>query len=441
MEPRQVADLSPDERRAFFDRDAGVDAVRSDVRDIVDQVREQGDAALREFSREFDGVEVANIDITDEAERAVDTVDDDVLAAIHESIENVRAFHEAQLPEDWTREFDDGRELGRRFRPLDRVGVYVPGGTAAYPSSAIMGVVPAVVAGVDHVAVVTPPADEVNPATLAAIHEAGADAVYAVGGAQAISALAYGTETVTRVRKIVGPGNKWVTAAKAEVRGDVEIDFLAGPSEVLVLADDTADPASVAADVVAQAEHDPNASVVVVTDSASLAESVCDELDAQVPDRERQETIEAALDNDASGVLLARSMSEAVLFAEEYAAEHLSIQADDDEALLERVTNVGSAFLGRFTPVAAGDYASGTNHVLPTNGGAKSFGGLSTDTFLRSSTVQRLSEGSLRDLSETVTTLAEAEGLEAHAESVRVRFDDGDDATGGVDDSDASSDA
>ncbi|WP_284014208.1 histidinol dehydrogenase [Halobaculum litoreum] len=425
MEPRQVADLSPDERRAFFERDAGVDAVRGDVRDIVERVRDEGDAALRAFSREFDGVEVANVDITDEAERAVETVDDDVLAAIRESIANVRAFHEAQLPEDWTREFADGRELGKRFRPLDRVGVYVPGGTAAYPSSAVMGVVPATVAGVEHVAVVTPPADEVNPATLAAIHEAGADAVYSVGGAQAVAALAYGTETVTRVRKVVGPGNKWVTAAKAEVRGDVEIDFLAGPSEVLVLADDSADPTAVAADLLAQAEHDPNASVVAVTDSADLAEAVCAELDARAPERERTETIEAALANDASGVLLARSMPEAVLFAEEYAAEHLSIQARDDEALLDRITNVGSAFLGRFTPVAAGDYASGTNHVLPTNGGAKAFGGLSTETFLRSSTVQRLSADGLRDLADTVTTLAEAEGLEAHAESVRARFEDG----------------
>ncbi|SHH32464.1 histidinol dehydrogenase [Halobaculum gomorrense] len=424
MELRQVADLSPDERRTFFERDAGVDAVRGDVRDIVERVRDEGDAAVRKFSREFDGVEVANIDITDEAERAVDAVDDDVLAAICESIANVREFHEAQVPDDWTREFDDGRVLGKRFRPLDRVGVYVPGGTAAYPSSAIMGVVPATVAGVEHVAVVTPPADEINPATLAAVHEAGADAVYSVGGAQGIAALAYGTETVTRVRKIVGPGNKWVTAAKAEVRGDAEIDFLAGPSEVLVLADETADPAAVAADLIAQAEHDPNASVVAVTDDEALAEAVCAEVEARAPDRERAETIEAALDNGASGVLVARSMPEAVLFAEEYAAEHLSIQAEDDEALLDRISNVGSAFLGPYTPVAAGDYASGTNHVLPTNGGAKAFGGLSTDTFLRSSTVQRLSEDALRDLSGTVTTLAEAEGLEAHAESVRARFED-----------------
>jgi histidinol dehydrogenase len=285
-----------------------------------------------------------------------------------------------------------------------------------------MGVIPAKIAGVDHVAVATPPAEPINPVTLAAAHEAGADAIYAVGGAQAVGALAYGTETVNAVDKIVGPGNKWVTAAKAEVRGHVEIDFLAGPSEVLVVCDETADPELVASDLIAQAEHDPNSSVVAVTDDEATAEAIGEAVDAQIEGRERSEIIEQALATDASGVLLARSMSEAVLFAEEYAAEHLSIQADDDEALLDRIDSAGSVFLGPYTPVAAGDYASGTNHVLPTNGGAKRFGGLSVDAFLRSTTVQRLDEESLDSLSETITTLAEAEGLEGHAESVRRRF-------------------
>ena len=425
MDVRTVADLSPAERRAFFERDAGVDAVRDDVSEIVGRVREEGDVALREFAEEFDGVSVGNIDITGDAERAhaeLDDANDPVLDAVREAAANVRGFHERQRPEDWRDEFG-GRELGRRFRPIDRAGVYVPGGAAAYPSSALMGVIPATVAGVDHVSVATPPADDLNPVTLAAIHEAGADAVYQAGGAQAIAALAYGTETVTNAQKVVGPGNKWVTAAKAVVQGDVEIDFLAGPSEVLVLADEAADPDLVAADLVAQAEHDPNASVVAVTADADLADAVADAVDAQASEREREETIRAALDNDASGVLRARSMPEAVLFAEEYAAEHLSIVAEDDEALLDRITNAGSVFLGPYSPVAAGDYAAGTNHVLPTNGGAKRYGGLSVDTFLRSSTVQRLDRDALGDLSETVTTLAEAEGLEAHAESVRKRFE------------------
>ena len=425
MDVRTVADLSPAERRAFFERDAGVEGVREDVREIVERVREEGDVAVREFAEEFDGVAVGNVDITDDAARAHEELadaDDPVLDAVREAAANVREFHERQRPDDWRDDFG-GRELGRRFRPIDRVGVYVPGGAAAYPSSALMGVIPAVVAGVDHVAVATPPAADLNPVTLAAIHEAGADAVYQAGGAQAIGALAYGTETVTRTQKIVGPGNKWVTAAKSIVQGDVEIDFLAGPSEVLVLADETADPDLVAADLVAQAEHDPNASVVAVTDDADLAAAVADAIDAQAAEREREETIRAALDNEASGVLHARSMPEAVLFAEEYAAEHLSIVADDDEALLDRITNAGSVFLGPYSPVAAGDYAAGTNHVLPTNGGAKRYGGLSVDTFLRSSTVQRLDRDALDDLSGTITGLAEAEGLEAHAESVRKRFE------------------
>ena len=425
MQPRTIADLSTAARRAFFDRDSGVESAREDVREILPRVREEGDVAVREFSKEFDGVEVANLDVTAEAERAVDEVDDDTLAAIRDAVENVRAFHERQRPDDWRETFED-RELGRRFRPIDRVGVYVPGGTAAYPSSAIMGVVPAKVAGVEHVAVATPPAEEINPVTLAAIHEAGADAVYSVGGAQAIGALAYGTETVDAVQKVVGPGNPWVTAAKAEVRGEVEIDFLAGPSEILVLADATADPEFVAADLLAQAEHDPEASVVAVTDDEALAEEIVEAVERQVDDRERAATIREVLDSDASGVLVARSMPEAVLFAEEYAAEHLSIQAENDEALLDRIDNAGSVFLGPYAPVAAGDYATGTNHVLPTGGGAKLHGGLSVDEFLRSSTVQRLDRDALDNLADTVTTLAEAEGLEAHAESVRVRLREGD---------------
>jgi histidinol dehydrogenase len=419
---REVAELSPDERAAFFERDAGVAEVRSDVRDIVSRVREEGDVAVRSFCREFDGVEVGNLDVTDDAERAYEEIADDVREAIETAAANVREFHERQVPDDWRETFDAG-ELGRRFRPLDRVGVYAPGGTAAYPSSVLMGVVPAKVAGVEHVAVATPPGDPVNPITLAAAHVAGADRIYSVGGAQGVAALAYGTETVKAVQKVVGPGNKWVTAAKAEVRGDVDIDFLAGPSEVLVVADGTCDPEFVAADLVAQAEHDPNASVVAVTDDRAVADAVLDAVERQTEGRAREDTVRAAFENDASGVLVARSMSEAVLFAEEYAAEHLSIQADDDEALLDRVSNAGSVFLGPYTPVAAGDYASGTNHVLPTSGGAKRYGGLSVETFLRSTTVQRLDEGTLSDLADTITTLAEAEGLEAHAESVRTRFD------------------
>jgi len=443
FEVRAIADLSPDERAALFDRDAGVESARADAREIVDRVRTEGDVAVREFCRDLDGVEVGNLDVTDDAERAYDAIDAEIREAIETAADNVREFHERQVPEDWRETFggaavggdgatDDAsgrRELGRRFRPLERVGVYAPGGTAAYPSSVIMGVVPATVAGVEHVAVATPPAEELNQVTLAAAHVAEADRIYTIGGAQAVGALAYGTETVTPVQKIVGPGNRWTTAAKAEVRGDVDIDFLAGPSEILVVADGGADPDLVAADLLAQAEHDPNASVVAVTDDADLAAGVVDAVERRIDGRARADTIREALAADASGVLCARSMSEAVLFAEEYAAEHLSIQADDDEALLGRITNAGSVFLGPYTPVAAGDYASGTNHVLPTSGGAKRYGGLSVDTFLRSTTVQRLDREGLAALAEPITTLAEAEGLEAHAESIRTRFGARGDAT------------
>ncbi|WP_122090297.1 histidinol dehydrogenase [Halalkalicoccus subterraneus] len=422
MNVQSIADLGPARRRALFERDAGIEAVRTDVREIVERVHEEGDVAVREFCRKFDDVDVGNLEITDATERAYGEIDERTREAIETAAGNVREFHERQLPEDWREEFGEGRELGRRFRPLERVGVYVPGGAAAYPSSALMGVIPAKVADVETVCVATPPAEELNPVTLAAIHAAGADEVYSVGGAQAIGALAYGTESVTQVQKVVGPGNRWVTAAKAEVRGDCEIDFLAGPSEVLVLADETADPGFVASDLLAQAEHDENASVVAVATDDEVAETIAREVDERAADREREGTIRAALDGDASGVFAARSMSEAIAFAEAYAAEHLSIQADEDVSILDRIDSAGSVFLGPYTPVAAGDYASGTNHVLPTNGLARLTGGLSVEQFLRASTVQRLSPAGLDSLSDTIDTLARAEGFEAHAESVAVRL-------------------
>lgn len=419
---RELSELTPDERAAFFDRDAGVADARAGARDILDRVRNEGDVALRELAREHDDVEVGTINVTDTAERAYDDIDEAVRTSLETAAANIRAFHQEQIPDDWRHTYDeDHRELGRRFRPLDRVGVYAPGGTAAYPSSVLMGVIPAIVAGVEHVALATPPGDPVHPVTRAAAHIAGADRIYAVGGAQAVGALTYGTESIDAVQKIVGPGNRWVTAAKAEVRGDVDIDFLAGPSEVLVIADETATPQYVAADLLAQAEHDPNASVVAVTDDQKTGEAIVKAIETQVNARERSDVIIEALEHAASGVIVTRSMSEAIVFAEEYAAEHLSIQAADDEAILDRIKNAGSVFLGSHTPVAAGDYASGTNHVLPTSGGARQHGGLSVDTFLRSTTVQRIDEIGLNRLDKTIQTLATAEGLEAHAESIQVR--------------------
>lgn len=421
MDVNAIADLGPTDREALFHRDAGVESARPTVRDILDRVETEGDAALRDYAERFDDVSVGNIEITDLAAAAREEIDTEIETAIRTAAANIRAFHERQRPDDWRDSFD-GRILGRRYRPLERVGVYVPGGTAAYPSSALMGIIPAAVAGVEHIAVVTPPADNINPVTLAAIHIAGADSVYQVGGAQGIGALAYGTETIPSVQKIVGPGNRYVAAAKAEVVNIVEIDFLAGPSELLVLCDETADPTLVAADMVAQAEHDADAAVVCVTNDEPTASAVVEECSRLAEEQDRTAQIDAALSNDASGILLARSLSEAILFAEEYAAEHLTIMAADPESILDRIDSAGSVFLGPHSPVAAGDYASGPNHVLPTGGLAKVTGGLSVDHFLRSTTVQKLDQAALADIRDTVTTLARAEGLEAHAASVEARF-------------------
>ena len=422
MEQQALSSLDATEREAVCDREAGIDQVRQDVADIVAEVRAGGDDALRSFSREFDGVALDAIDVTDAAAAAADRVDPAVRDAISSAVENVRAFHERQVRDDWTDSFG-GRTMGRQFRPIERVGAYVPGGSAAYPSTAVMTVVPAKVAGVEEVAVVTPPAEELNPVTLAAVHLAGADEVYASGGAQAVAALAYGTETVPAVQKIVGPGNRWVAAAKAEVRGDVAIDMIAGPTEVLVVADGDADAELVAAELVGQAEHDPHSSAVAVTSDGSLAAAVTEAVERQIPERERSEVVRDALRNDSSGVFVADSMDDATDFAEAYAAEHLVVMTDEPTATLEAIDSAGSVFLGEYSPVAAGDYAAGTNHVLPTSGAARTTGGLSVDSFVRSRTVQQLDEAGLASVSDTVVSLAELEGLEAHAESVRKRFE------------------
>ena len=420
-ELRALSDLSETAMAALIDRDAGIEATLDPAEDIIDTVRADGDDALYEYAVAFDDVELTDLDLTAAAEAAYDRLDPELQRAIETAVENVRRFHERQARTGWELPIEGGK-LQRTFRPLRSVGVYVPGGTAAYPSSAIMGIVPAVVAGVDRIVAVTPPGDPVSEVTLGAIHAAGADEVYAVGGAQAVGALAYGTETIAPVQKIVGPGNRWVSAAKALVRGDVEIDFVAGPSELLTLADETAPPEFVAADLLAQAEHDPNAAVVAVVTDEETGTAVCDAIAAQRDQRTRTAVIDEALAQPASGVFYAETHDDAVAFANAYAAEHLSIMTADPEATLEEIDAAGSVFLGPYTPVAAGDYASGTNHVLPTTGQAAVTGGLTVDEFVHSMTVQRLEERGLEALRSAIETLATAEGLEAHATSVRRRF-------------------
>ncbi len=422
MNPQSLETLEQSEIDSIIERDSGIDEIQSDVQSIVDTVQADGDEALREFSSRFDGVDLETLDILAQTEAAVERISDDLRETIETAIDNVRAFHERQVRDDWRDSFD-GMTLGRQFRPIDRIGAYVPGGTATYPSTAIMTIVPAKVAGVEDVVIVTPPAEELNPVTLAAIELAGADEVYSIGGAQAIAALAYGTETIAPVRKIVGPGNRWVAAAKAAVRGDVAIDMIAGPTEVLVVADDSADPELVATELVAQAEHDLHSSTVAVTTSDSLAESVAEAVERQIPERDRSDIIRQALDNDSSGIFVADSMAAATEFADAYAVEHLVLMTEDDDAALERIDSAGSVFIGDYSPVAGGDYASGPNHVLPTAKNAQTTGGLSVDSFVRSRTIQHLDESSLESIADTVTTLAELEGLEAHAQSVRDRFE------------------
>lgn len=419
MEPRRISDLDPGELEAVFERDAGIDEVRDRVQEVVDRVRAEGDRALGHFAAKYDDVELSAFDVTADVERAYDEVDPGTRAAIDSAAENIRAFHERQVREGWQADFD-GRELGRQFHPLGRVGVYVPGG---YPSSALMAIIPARIAGVSEVVVATPPSEPMNRAVLAAIHAAGADTVYSVGGPAAIAALAYGTESVDPVPKIVGPGSHWVSAGKACVRGDVETDFIAGPSESLTVADETADPAYVAADVLAQAEHTPNNVVAAVTPDPEIAREIVEEIDEQLGDLDRADTIRESLSQPASGVFIAESMSAATEFAERFAPEHLSIQADDEELVLDRVRSAASVFLGPFAPVAAGDYGSGTNAILPTNGLPRVTGGLSVDEFVRSRTIQRFSKGALEAFGETATSLAETEGFDGHAASIRIRMD------------------
>ena len=424
MEIRYLEKMEEDQREVIFNRYQVSQEIQKTVRTIIDNVREQGDEALRRYALEFDKIEIKEIDITGEAKSAYEAIDEGLKLAIKKAAENIEIFHKHQVREDWVRNFD-GREMGQRFRPINKIGVYVPGGTAAYPSSVLMAIIPAKVAGVKHIAVVTPPAEEMNQVTLAAAYIAGADKIYAAGGAQGIAALAYGTKTVDAVDKIIGPGNQWVAVAKREIRNDVEIEFIAGISEILIIADLTADPKIVAADVIAQAEHDVNVAALVVTDSIELAKEIIEEVKIQTKSLDRKKIIDKALNNPYSGVILVKSMEVAATFAEEYASEHLSIQTseENEKMLLEEISSAGSIFLGSYTPVAAGDYASGTNHILPTNQGAHVSGGVSVDTFIKVSTIQRIDKTALEKIRKVITTIARSEGLDGHAESIERRFD------------------
>jgi histidinol dehydrogenase len=400
-------------------RKSGLQDVRPAVAGIIAEVSSKGDRALIALTEQFDKVKLRSVAVRrDEIEAAYAKVDPKLVDLVRSAAANIRRFHELQRPNDmWLKEVEPGIVLGVKTTPLDRIGAYVPGGRASYPSTALMCAIPAKVAGVRSIVACTPA--PVNPLTLVAMDIAGVDEIYRVGGAQAIAAMAIGTESVAPVQKIVGPGNVYVTAAKMLLRDRAEMDFPAGPSEVAIIADDSADPRFVAADVLAQAEHDPNAACILVTVSERLALEVGREIDRVLPNAERKAIIERSMCN--AGYVVAETMEQAITIINDIAPEHLSIQVRDQMGVLSAVRNAGSIFVGPFTAVACGDYASGTNHVLPTAGYAKLYSGLNVAMFCKTSTVQIIDRRGLETLGDTVEGLAEAEGLHEHARSVRIR--------------------
>ena len=397
------------------------------VQEILNAVREKGDEALFDYTEKFDKVKLDadHILVTEEEiEEAYAEVGEELLGIIRKSLENIRTYHQKQMQYSWFDSKPDGTILGQKVTALQRVGVYVPGGKAAYPSSVLMNIMPAKVAGVDEIVMVTPPGKDgkVTPNTLVAAHEAGADVIYKVGGAQAIAALAYGTESIPKVDKIVGPGNIYVALAKKAVYGYVSIDAIAGPSEILVIADETANPRFVAADLLSQAEHDELASAILVTTSEELARKVSDEVDGFLKELSRSEIIRKSLDNYGY-ILVADTMDDVIDIANEIASEHLEIQTKNPYDVMTKVRNAGAIFIGEYASEPLGDYFAGPNHVLPTNGTAKFFSPLSVDDFIKKSSIIGYSEEALRDIHKDIEAFAEAEQLTAHANSIKVRFE------------------
>lgn len=397
------------------------------VSQILDKVREEGDQALFSYTMQFDHAKIdkSTIRVTDEEiEEAYRLADPSLIQVIKKALGNIRSYHEKQMQRSWFDAQPDGTILGQKVTALQRVGVYVPGGKAAYPSSVLMNIVPARVAGVEEIIMVTPPGKDgkVTPNTLVAAKEAGANVIYKVGGAQAIGALAYGTETIPKVDKIVGPGNIYVALAKKAVYGHVSIDAIAGPSEILVIADDTANPRYVAADLLSQAEHDELASAILVTTSMELAEKVSEEIDGFLKELSRAEIIRKSLDNYGY-ILVADTMEEAIETANEIASEHLEIQTKDPYDVMTKIRNAGAIFIGEYSSEPLGDYFAGPNHVLPTNGTAKFFSPLSVDDFIKKSSIIAYSRDALEKIHTEIETFAKAEHLTAHANSIHVRFE------------------
>ena len=416
---------SETKREAIFAREDPVGSVEEPVREIIAQVRAKGDEALKRYTKEFDGVDITSVEVgqgaIDEGFRMADPMLVDIL---YRASERVAAFHQHQVRNSFLVNEEDGILMGQKILPLERVGLYVPGGTAAYPSSVIMNCIPAKLAGVKEIVMVTPPGKDgkIPPNILAAARICGVNRVFRVGGAQAIAALAYGTESVPRVDKIVGPGNQFVAEAKKQVFGKVGIDMVAGPSEILVIADGKCDPRIVAADLLSQAEHDKNASAVLVTDSEALAVAVQAAIEEQLPKLRREEIARASIDTNGK-IIVADSLDTAVEIANEIAPEHLEVCVDQPFDYLDKIKNAGSIFLGRNCPEALGDYFAGPNHTLPTSGTARFSSPLSVDDFVKKTQYTYYTRPALEKAQPTVSIFAKQEGLTAHARSIDIRFD------------------
>ena len=398
------------------------------VQEIVNRVKTEGDQALFELTRKFDweGIDASNVKVTEaEVQEAYDTIDPQLVETIRKSLKNIREYHEKQKQYSWFDTTPEGTMLGQKVTPLASAGVYVPGGKAVYPSSVLMNIVPAKIAGVTHVVMCTPCNKEgkVNPAVLVAAKEAGADEVYKVGGAQAIAAMAFGTESIPKVDKITGPGNIFVALAKKAVSGFVSIDSIAGPSEILVLADETANPRYVAADLLSQAEHDEMASAILVTTSKELAEKVSEEVDAFVKILSRKEIISKSLDNYGY-ILVAETLEDAIETVDLIASEHLEIVTKNPFEVMMKVKNAGAIFLGEYSSEPLGDYFAGPNHILPTNGTARFFSPVSVDDFIKKSSIIYYSREALQRVHKDIEYFAKAEQLTAHSNSIAVRFED-----------------
>ena len=396
------------------------------VKEIIARVRAEGDAALKDYTRRFDGAELETPEVSrEEIEEAVAAVDPELLRILEEAARNIRKFHEKQVRPSFIINDEPGIVMGQKILPVDRAGLYVPGGTAAYPSTVLMDAIPAKIAGVPEVVMVTPPGrnGKVNPAILAAARVAGIDRIFKVGGAQAIAALAYGTETIPRVDKIVGPGNAFVAEAKRQVYGQVSIDMIAGPSEILVVSDGKSNPRHVAADLLSQAEHDKLASAVLVTDSEALALAVQAEIERQLPLLEREEIARASIENNGK-IIIAEDLEAVIDIANEIAPEHLELCVDQPFDYLSRIRHAGSVFMGRNCPEALGDYLAGPNHTLPTSGTARFSSPLSVDDFVKKTQYTYFTADALKRVANDVAVFARAEGLTGHARSALSRFEE-----------------